>query len=70
MNTYLVLETENVIGKVAYVKTVSNTDNLKKYINDKKIISINAYSVKKQALKQAEILNEIYKERGWEDERY
>ena len=64
MNTYLVIETTNVLGKVAYVETVSNSDNLKKYVNDKSIISMSAYSVKKQALKQAEMLNKLYKERG------
>lgn len=57
MNTYLVIETTNVLGKVAYVETVSNSDNLKKYVDDKSIISISVYPIKKQALKQAEMLN-------------
>lgn len=60
-NTYLVIETENNVGKVAYVETVSPYNNLKGYADNKKIRSISAYAVKKQAQEQAEMLNDLYR---------
>ena len=62
-NTYLVIETENNMGKVAFVETVSPYINLKGYADNKKIRSISAYAVKKQAQEQVEMLNALYEER-------
>ena len=64
MNTYALIETENVIGKVAYVETINETENVLGLLKDNKIKSISIYRTKKEALKQAQQLNEIYKERN------
>lgn len=63
MKTYLVIESKNtLLGKVAYIETVTESDNLKKYYRDDKVSSVSAYTTKKAAQQQVDFLNELYKE--------
>lgn len=65
MNTYLVIETRNVLGRVAYVDTVGSSINLLNYNSkDKNMYSISAYTKLKDAKEQVDFLNGLYKERG------
>lgn len=65
MNTYLVIETRNVLGRVAYIDTVDSSINLLKYDRgDKDMYSISAYTKLKDARAQVDFLNKLYKERG------
>lgn len=61
MNTYALIETENVIGKVAYVETINQNENVLSLLKDNKIKSISIYRTKKEATQQAERINAIYK---------
>ena len=62
MNTYLLIEAYNNIGKVAYVETVNNQDNIVSWIvKDQSIITVTAYTKLKDAKKQADFLNDLYK---------
>jgi hypothetical protein len=63
MKTYLVIESKNVLGKVAYIETVTESDNLLKYSNDDTVLSVSAYTTKKSAQQQVDFLNELYKEK-------
>ena len=56
---HLVIETTNDFGRVAYVKSVSPSLNIKGIEN---AITISAYALKKDAQAQADMLNELYKE--------
>lgn len=58
-NVHLVIETTNSLGRVAYVKSVSPSENI---ISIKNAISISAYASKKDAQAQADMLNKLYKE--------
>lgn len=62
MKTYLVIESENTFGKVAYIETITENDNLLKYMNNKKVKSISTYTTKKVAQQQVDFLNKLYKE--------
>lgn len=57
-NAHLVIETTNILGRVAYVKSVSPSENI---LGIKNAISISAYASKKQAQAQADMLNKLYK---------
>ena len=62
MKTYLVIESKNTLGKVAYIETVTESYNLLKYYINDKVLSISAYTTKKAAQHQVDFLNELYKE--------
>ena len=62
MKLYLVIESKNVLGKVAYIETVTESDNLLKYSNDDTVLSVSAYTTKKSAQQQVDFLNKLYKE--------
>ena len=62
MKLYLVIESKNVLGKVAYIETVTESDNLLKYYNDDTVLSVSAYTTKKSAQQQVDFLNKLYKE--------
>ena len=64
MKTWALIETENVIGKVAYVETINETENVLSLLKDNKIKSISIYTSKKQAQEQADKLNALFKERN------
>ena len=66
MNTYALIETENIIGDVAYVKGLLSSDNVLSLMSDNKIKSISIYTSKKQAQEQADKLNTMFKERNME----
>jgi len=66
MNTYALIETENIIGDVAYVKGLLSSDNVLSLMSDNKIKSISIYTIKKQAQEQADKLNALFKERNME----
>ena len=54
---HLVIETTNVLGRVAYVQSVSPSLNIR---GIKNAITISAYASKKQAQAQADMLNNLY----------
>ena len=54
---HLVIETTNVLGRVAYVQSVSPNLNIR---GIKNAITISAYASKKQAQAQADMLNNLY----------
>ena len=61
MNTYLVIETTNSLGRVAYVETVSPFINIHSYNwGSDYIYSISAYTKKKDAQAQVDFLNKLY----------
>lgn len=61
MNTYLVIETTNSLGRVAYVETVSPFTNIHSYsCGGNHIYSISAYTKKKDAQAQVDFLNKLY----------
>lgn len=62
MKTYLVIESKNALGKVAYIDTVTESDNLLRYSNDDTVLSVSAYTTKKSAQQQVDFLNKLYKE--------
>lgn len=64
MNIYLVIESTNTMGKVAYVETVNNTINLLKYSKDDNINSVSVYRIKGNAQAYADFLNKLYKEQA------
>ena len=58
-NVYLLIEKTNNLGRVAYVKSISPSENI---MSIKNAISISAYASKKDAQAQADMLNKLYKE--------